>query len=330
MADVDSESESKRKRSELSSISELDTSSNSPKTENKPKKKKSKSMSGKKQTEIGTSEEKSTEVGTSLEVNRQLTEINKKLSNVITKDDGFLRELIREMFQQMKEEFLKSVSHRIDILEGKLFDKEEENDKLRKEITGLNKDVENQKSENIKLLEQIEKNSTTADERINDLEQYGRRNNIRINGVPENGEETSERTTRIATETLNRYIENLDIRREEIDIAHRLGKKKEGKHRQIIIKFQSRMLRDTVLKNRRVFKGSDIFVNEDLTKINQQVLACVRKKMTDEVARAWSRNGRIFYKSHTDTVLEVKYKDFQNWIDLPWPEKERNTSAMEG
>ena len=56
------------------------------------------------------------------EITRQLTEINKKLSNVITKGDGTLREMIKEVFQQMKDEFLRSVSHRIDILEGKLFE----------------------------------------------------------------------------------------------------------------------------------------------------------------------------------------------------------------
>ena len=37
---------------------------------------------------------------------KQLEEINKKLSNVIRKDNGFLRDLIKVMFQQMKAEFL--------------------------------------------------------------------------------------------------------------------------------------------------------------------------------------------------------------------------------
>ena len=38
-----------------------------------------------------------------------------------------------------------------------------------------------------------------------------------------------------------------------------------------------------MLKNRKVFTGSQMFVNEDLTRINQHVLACVRKKMPDKV-----------------------------------------------
>lgn len=325
MTEVESESEKKRKRSELSSISELDTSSNSPKTEKKQKKKKNKNMNSKTQkgSESAKKEENNPDIGlTSPELTRQLSEINNKLSNVISKDDGFLREMIKDIFQQMKDEFLKSVSHRIDILEGKLFEKEEENDKLKKEITGLNKEIESQKTENTKLSEQIEKNNETAEGKINDLEQYGRRNNVRMNGVAEVGEETPERTTTAIIEVLNNNIENLALRREDIDIAHRLGKKKNGKHRQIIVKFQSRMKRDTILRNKKLFKGTDIFINEDLTKINQHVLACVRKKMADEVAMAWSKGGRLFYKNKTDAVIEVKYSDYQQWVDLPWPENE--------
>ena len=45
-----------------------------------------------------------------------------------------------------------------------------------------------------------------------------------------------------------------------------------------------------------------------LTRINQHVLACVRKKMPDEVDKVWTRNGRIFYKSKANHIHELKYK----------------------
>ena len=68
------------------------------------------------------------------EVMRQLKEITEQLKNVVTKDDDCLKSLIKETFKQMKDDLLKSVSHRIDLLEQKLFDKEQENDALKKEI----------------------------------------------------------------------------------------------------------------------------------------------------------------------------------------------------
>lgn len=332
MADIDPQSLKKRKKSDLSSISELsvselDTSSNSPKTKVKQKKKKSKGASGKlfkPQTESDNSEQVDRDTGSdtkmSIEMNKQLSEINKKLSNVVTRDDGFLRDLIRDIFQQMKDEFLKSVSHRIDILEGKLFEKDQENESLKREIHDLNKSLDYQKTENEKLVDQIQKVNEAAEEKINDLEQYGRRNNLRITGIPEQRdvEETAEMTTRIVLEKLNDSIETLDLERFEIDIAHRLGQKRANSHRPIIIKFQSKMKRDAVLRSRKVFKGSKIFVNEDLTRKNQLALACVRKKMPDEVDKVWTRNGHIFYKNKTNHIHEVKYKDYQDWFDLPW------------
>ena len=338
--------EKKRKISALSSVSEieLDTSGSSPVTTKTKKKKKSRNKSGKgeKNPNIETEhkDKESKMAGEqSPEITRQLTEINKKLSNVITKGDGTLREMIKEVFQQMKDEFLHSVSHRIDILEGKLFEKEKENDSLKKTISKLQTEIDNrkteiedQKAENSKLQAQIEKSAETANGKINDLEQYGRRNNLKISGLPESeGDETAEMTTGIVIDKLNNVIGNLNLRREDIDIAHRLGPKRNRRWgqetapaRRVIIKFNSRIKRDNILRNRKLFKGTDIFVNEDLTQINQNVLACVRKKMPDEVKQSWSINGRIFYESQTGEKIEVKYCDFQEWVDLPWPVNEHN------
>ena len=318
----------KRKGSELSS--ELDSSVNSPaKIEaKKPKKKKPKANSDKMPKELEQDQSEEKDKGVNIreqkdraEINRQLSDINKKLSNVITRDDGFLRGLIREIFQQMKDEFLNSVTHRIELLEGTIFEKNQENDNLKKEIDNLNKDLENQKAENEKLVDQIKKVNDTAEDRINELEQYGRRNNLRINGIPEDEDvdETAERTTRKVAETLNRAIVDLNLARYDFDIAHRLGQKRLGSCRPIIVKFQSRMKRDVILRNRKLFKGSDIYINEDLTRLNQLVLSCVRKKMPDEVDKVWTRNGRISYKNKAKHVHDVKFSDYQDWIDLEWP-----------
>ena len=145
------------------------------------------------------------------------------------------------------------MSHRINILEGKLFEKDKENDSLKKKIGELQSDIdsrkaetEEQKAENSKLQVQIEK-SAAANGKIHDLEQYGRRNNLKINGLPELfGDETAEMTREKVIDKLNSVIADLNLRREDIDIAHRLGSKQNRKRRvttvsarQVIIKFNS-------------------------------------------------------------------------------------------
>lgn len=115
----------------------------------------------------------------------------------------------------------------------------------------------------------------------------------------------------------------LDLREGNIDIAHRIGKKKNGK-RQIIVRFQSRMIRDKIMKYKKLMKGTGIFISEDLTRLNNYVLACVREKSPDEVENAWSDNGKILYEDKTGEIREVRFNDYQDWIDMNWPDKKES------
>lgn len=91
----------------------------------------------------------------------------------------------------------------------------------------------------------------------------------------------------------------------EIEIAHRVGISKRGKPRQVIVKFFSRNSKEAILSKKKQLKGSGIFVNEDLTNLNQQVLASVRKKQPDEVETAWTLNGIIYYKGKDGKVKKT-------------------------
>ncbi|KAH3868294.1 hypothetical protein DPMN_031437 [Dreissena polymorpha] len=71
--------------------------------------------------------------------------------------------------------------------------------------------------------------------------------------------------------------------------------------------------------NRKQLKGTDIFINEDMTKLNLHVLMCVKKKMPDEINSAWFMNGKIFYKNHMDKIQTVQFEDYEHWTNLPWP-----------
>ena len=315
MADAESDLDKKRKRSEKSSVSDLDNSVDVPKTTGKAKKKK------KKEDNMDEHIKKVVEESSS-GIASQLKAINKKLANVITKDDSTLQNLIRETFKEMKEELLKSVSHRIDILEGKLFEKEQENDELKTKVKDLQTVNETLRTRTIKKVVELEEDNLKLEEDINNLEQYGRRNSIRIFGIPEGPNETAEQTAQAAAEILNARIPNVNIKRYNVDIAHRLGNKTDGtKPRPIIMKFNSRMTRDAVFSGRRSLKNTNIFVNEDLTRENNYILTCVRKKKCEEIDSAWTVNGKIFYKNKDKLVHEVKYKNFQYWKDLDWPDK---------
>ena len=145
--------------------------------------------------------------------------------------------------------------------------------------------------------------------KVNDLEQYGRRNSIRIYGVPEKGSENAEDTSETVINLLNDRIEDLNLTRENIDIAHRLGdqtsgkedKKKKPGNRHIIVKFVSRMTREKIISRKKQMKGTHIFIGENLTRMkNYSVLTSMHKNKNHDnnnIKQTWSKNGNLLYKN---------------------------------
>lgn len=89
-----------------------------------------------------------------------------------------------------------------------------------------------------------------------------------------------------------------------------------------MVKFRSRFSKNTVMNNVRNLKGSQMFITEDLTGLNQDVFMCVKKKMVDDVKYVWTRNDTIFYENKTGNIHHFRFSEYQEWFDLPWPEME--------
>jgi len=71
-------------------------------------------------------------------------------------------------------------------------------------------------------------------------------------------------------------------------------------------------------------------VYEDLTKLNYEVLASTRKKRPDKVKDSWSVGGKIFIKlKANDAIEKLKFEDFQEWLELPWPQTSANPRIPE-
>ncbi|KAH3848837.1 hypothetical protein DPMN_091220 [Dreissena polymorpha] len=81
----------------------------------------------------------------------ELKEINKKLSNVQTKDSYELRDLVKGIVNQLKEELLGSITLRVEHLEGELFEQAEENIKLSREIEEVKAQLKDREDKNEKL-----------------------------------------------------------------------------------------------------------------------------------------------------------------------------------
>ncbi|KAH3794579.1 hypothetical protein DPMN_148116 [Dreissena polymorpha] len=87
----------------------------------------------------------------------------------------------------------------------------------------------------------IKAKETANDFRFNDIEQYSKRSNIKIDGVQDKENETSLETADKVIEFLNRHITDLKLNCDDIDIAHRFGPSNSRKSRPIFMKMISRM-----------------------------------------------------------------------------------------
>lgn len=206
-----------------------------------------------------------------------------------------VKQAVREEMKSLRQE-LSMVSTQIELNESRILSLEVSNDMKTKEIDEIGRKLTLQ-NEHIHALES----------KVQDAEQYSRRNCLRIFGIPETkGEKTDDIVRNLAKEKLGIEIDVADI-----DRSHRTGfmrtsdrsasstssqhpssASSSNHHRPIIVKFATYRSRQVVLKSRRKLKQSGISIAEDLTATNYKLLRTARQ--SKNVTAAWSLDGRIY------------------------------------
>ncbi len=81
------------------------------------------------------------------------------------------------------------------------------------------------------------------------------------------------------------------------------------------------------MKRANRLKDTDIFINEELTKMNAEVLASLRLKEPELVEKAWSRDGKLFvrYRGQDRNEL-VTFDKYKLWLTKSWPNKNHVTN----
>ncbi|KAJ4448744.1 hypothetical protein ANN_00135 [Periplaneta americana] len=111
-------------------------------------------------------------------------------------------------------------------------------------------------------IEQRDRKIGELERKVDDLEQYQRRQCVRIFGIEEEvGENTDKLVVELATNI------GVELKVEDIDRSHRVGRTtSDGRPRPIIVKFCSYRKRSEVFFNKKRLKGSGMTLREDLTK----------------------------------------------------------------
>jgi len=324
---MDSEKRKRESESSISSAGDLDISASSVR-QTKPKKKKGKKADADTQNKFSVlnevddtiesdSNSEDLDPETKTDINSGLKEINEKLSGVMLSNSEILKNLIPEIVRNVREEITKIFEDKLDKLESRIFEVEIENDKLKKEIEDNKRESAKKEDELRQAIIDIDKTSWEHGGRINNLDQYSRSNNLVISGIPEDQSqwEKPRETAEKVVKTMNEKLKDLNIKSTDIDICHRLGKIRTEKPRPVIVRFISRMTRNDLMYRRRDLKGTNIYVNEDLSHLNRHMLVNL-KRMISQDESVWVKDGTLYHKSGNGRIQKILHGDYAKWMGV--------------
>jgi hypothetical protein len=155
---------------------------------------------------------------------------------------------------------------------------------------------------------EVKEQLADVEQKNDDLEQYTRRNSLRIAGLPEEpNEDCYGKALSLANSTLklNPPLSLLDI-----DRTHRAGRSRAGQPRSLLVKFATYQQRHRVMKARHLLKDTNIYVNEDLTSKRAKLFKNARtEKQAGRIKDAWSSDGRIKIRDLREGVHVIKSDD---------------------
>lgn len=162
--------------------------------------------------------------------------------------------------------------------------------KINSNLEALIRNLEIRLSETENRVSSLENENCQLKNQLDRHEQYSRRNNIRIYGVPleSNQEDTDSLVIKLVSEKLG-----VNISMSSIDRSHRL-RNTNGKHPPILVKFANYHARASIMERKKRLKGSGVMIAEDLTSFRASLRGrCCEKWGT---ANVWTRDGVIMVK----------------------------------
>ena len=155
----------------------------------------------------------------------------------------------------------------------------------------------------------VQNTSESALLKSNDNEQYSRKYNLRFVGIKE---QENENCVDLIVKFFKDQLEvAVDVR--DIDRAHRVATKTTEKTRAIIVKFKNYNSKMVICKRTKHLKGSNFYINEDLTTINMKLFYFRRTNAT-QIKSIWPSDGKLLAHGDDDKIVRIRSnKDFERY-----------------
>lgn len=190
------------------------------------------------------------------------------------------KEIVKELVDDKK--FLRAISESlVDIVMEKVTEKIDE---LSLKINSFSMVATDIQSEQEELKQKIE-----------ELEQKSKINELRFYGVPD---VVSNKTK----ETVEDIIKSkLEIPNVKIVRCQRIGSKNKSKKNAVVVKFDSILQRNLIYFNKKKLKGSGIVIVEEMTKGKHDLLLFAKEKLGKE--KVWTVEGRLYTRKDGRRLL---------------------------
>lgn len=257
-------------------------------------------------------------------------------TNVLSKEflvsvmEGFKQEVFTEMESFKTEVFSEIVAFRSDInsLSASLQFMSDKMDSTNKLMEQLNSQFKQLKKEN----EEMKSNYVAVKgevrdlrERLRNLEQYTRVNNIEVNGLPVTREECVSDLVRDLGAAIG-----VEVQANDVSTAHRVPSYSRDRDQALIIQFTSRARREEWISKYRAkkpaltaqqvnqrFPSQRVYINDHLSPENKQLLSRMKKRCREVgYTFAWCRDAKFFArKSEGDPVQRIfSFEDIETKI----------------
>ena len=170
-------------------------------------------------------------------------------------------------------------------------------------------------------IHQIEQKLSNLGDKLNDLEQYGRRDCVEIHGIPfSQDEDTNDIVIKVGE------LIGVTIEEDDISVSHRLPVSYKYKgvraNPSIIVKFVRRDFKEQFYSSRKELRGfstedlgysatNNIYINESLTERNKGLFKeALKAKKSLKYKFIWTSNGKVYLRKDTDTkIIHIKNSD---------------------
>ena len=179
--------------------------------------------------------------------------LTKKLAEMKTDLCNFFQNEIKE---------LRAIVNSIDTNQQYVRDSYEEIKSKLEEILAENQQIKTENAELCKTVKELEKKVIENEAVIYDLEQYGRREMIEIDGFPAKySEDIEELVIKVAAAC------EVNIKPEDIEAAHRV-RSRTKKNLPIIVKFKSRKIKELIMTNKKKLADKKQRISDTLEAIS--------------------------------------------------------------